>query len=91
MIIITYSLLNLFILSLVDEFESFYAIHNSVIETYIENIDKFRNVWCKFSFEKKGVKMHTKFLAKFLLLLGEPLGSQDGDNIWDAAKNASSF
>lgn len=74
-IIITYSLLNLFILSLVDEFESFYAIHNSVIETYIESIDKFRTVWCKFSYEKRGTKMHTKFLAKFLLQLGEPLGS----------------
>ena len=75
MIIITYSLLNLFILSLVDEFESFYAIHNSVIETYIENIDKFRSIWCKFTYEKRGYKMHTKFLAKFLLQLGEPLGS----------------
>lgn len=75
MIIITYSLLNLFILSLVDEFESFYAIHNSVLETYIENIDKFRTVWCKFTYEKRGAKMHIRFLAKFLLQLGEPLGS----------------
>jgi hypothetical protein len=35
--------------------------------------------------------MHTKFLAHFLLELGEPLGCQKGDNIWDAAKNASNF
>lgn len=35
--------------------------------------------------------MHTKFLAHFLLELGEPLGCQDGDNIWDAAKIASNF
>ena len=30
--------------------------------------------------------MHTKFLAKFLLELGEPLGAMKGDNIWDSAK-----
>jgi len=35
--------------------------------------------------------MHTKYLAHFLLELGEPLGGLEGDNIWDAAKSASNF
>jgi hypothetical protein len=35
--------------------------------------------------------MHTKFLAHFLLELGEPLGCPVGDNIWDASKIASNF
>lgn len=35
--------------------------------------------------------MHSKHLANFLLELGPPLGSQSGDNIWDAAKNAANF
>lgn len=35
--------------------------------------------------------MHTKNLGHFLLLLGEPLGSMTGDNIWDAAKSAANF
>jgi hypothetical protein len=35
--------------------------------------------------------MHTKFLAHFLLEVGEPLGSSKGDNIWDAARSASNF
>jgi hypothetical protein len=91
MVIQNYVLMNLFILALVEQFESFYASHSSVIETYIENIDKFRNIWCKYSFEMKGTKMHTKYLAKFLLELGPPLGSHSGDNVWDAAKNASHF
>lgn len=30
-------------------------------------------------------------MAHFLLDLGEPLGAQTGDNIWDAAKLASGF
>jgi hypothetical protein len=35
--------------------------------------------------------MHIKFLAKFLLDVGEPLGGKKNDNIWDVAKLASSF
>lgn len=35
--------------------------------------------------------MHTRFIARFLLDLGEPLGALSGDNIWDAAKSASNF
>ena len=35
--------------------------------------------------------MHTKYLAHFLLELGEPFGAQSGDNVWDAAKTASGF
>lgn len=35
--------------------------------------------------------MHSKYLAKFLLDLGPPLGSDIGDNIWDSAKHSSNF
>ena len=35
--------------------------------------------------------MHTRFIARFLLDLREPLGSQEGDNVWDAAKMASNL
>ncbi len=35
--------------------------------------------------------MHSKYLAKFLLDLGPPLGSDKGDNVWDCAKNSSNF
>lgn len=35
--------------------------------------------------------MHTRFIARFLLDLKEPLGALNGDNIWDAAKSASNF
>lgn len=35
--------------------------------------------------------MHVKFLANFLLSIGEPLGGCKYDNIWDVAKLASSF
>jgi hypothetical protein len=35
--------------------------------------------------------MHTKYLAKFLKGIGEPLGGGKYDNIWDLAKIASSY
>ena len=35
--------------------------------------------------------MHTRFLARFLIDLGPPLGADIGDNIWDASKSASNF
>ncbi|CAK57129.1 unnamed protein product (macronuclear) [Paramecium tetraurelia] len=82
---------NLFITALVDQFEKFFNSQNSVLQTYIENIDPFRTTWCKYSTETKGAQMHSRYLAHFLLELGPPLGSAPGDNIWDAAKSASNF
>lgn len=35
--------------------------------------------------------MATKHLARFMVDLGPPLGCQEGDNIWDAAKIAVHF
>lgn len=90
--------MNLFVLALVEQFESktadyldFFNSSTNAIQTYVENIDHFCNVWCKYTFDTKGAKMHTKFIARFLLDLGEPLGSQKGDNIWDSAKSAFNF
>ncbi|CAD8190379.1 unnamed protein product [Paramecium pentaurelia] len=84
-------LLNLIVCELVQEFEKFYDTSSSCVETYVETIDTFRNLWCKYSEEFQGTKIQTKYLAHFLLELGEPLGAQKGDNIWDAAKHASEF
>ncbi|CAD8187842.1 unnamed protein product [Paramecium octaurelia] len=84
-------LLNLIVCELVQEFEKFYDTSSSCVETYVETIDTFRNLWCKYSEEFYGTKIQTKYLAHFLLELGEPLGARRGDNIWDAAKHASEF
>ncbi|CAD8056227.1 unnamed protein product [Paramecium sonneborni] len=84
-------LMNLIVCELVQEFEKFYDTSSSCLETYVETIDKFRTLWCKYTEEFEGTKMQTKYLGHFLLDLEEPLGAQKGDNIWDAAKKASSF
>ncbi|CAD8144212.1 unnamed protein product [Paramecium pentaurelia] len=84
-------LMNLIVCELVQEFEKFYDTSSSCLETYVETIDKFRTLWCKYTEEFQGTKMQTKYLGHFLLDLEEPLGAQKGDNIWDAAKKASSY
>ncbi|CAK58588.1 unnamed protein product (macronuclear) [Paramecium tetraurelia] len=84
-------LMNLIVCELVQEFEKFYDTSSSCLETYVETIDKFRTLWCKYTEEFQGTKMQTKYLGHFLLDLEEPLGALKGDNIWDAAKKASSF
>lgn len=35
--------------------------------------------------------MHYKFLCRFLLDIGKPLGGSKEENLWDVAKLASSF
>ncbi|CAD8094810.1 unnamed protein product [Paramecium sonneborni] len=84
-------IMNLFVLALVDQFENFFNASTNAIQTFVENIDHFCNVWCKYTYDTKGTKMHTRFIARFLLDLKEPLGALQGDNVWDAAKSASNF
>lgn len=91
MLLSNYVLLNLFILGLIEQFEQFFNVQNSSIQTYIENIDQIKTVWCKYSYDRHGAKMHIKFLAKFLIEIGEPLGGGPYDNIWDVSKLASSY
>lgn len=35
--------------------------------------------------------MHYKFLCRFLLDIGKPLGGGNDENLWDVGKKASSF
>ena len=58
---------------------------------YVENIDHIKSVWCKYTAETRGAKMHIKFLAQFLIDIGEPFGAKEDQNIWDIAKLASSY
>ncbi|CAD8081899.1 unnamed protein product [Paramecium sonneborni] len=83
--------MNLFVLALVDQFESFFSTTTNVIQTFVENIDHFCNCWCRYTYDTKGQKMHTRYIGRFLLDLNQPLGAQKGDNIWDAAKDAFHF
>ncbi|CAD8208793.1 unnamed protein product [Paramecium pentaurelia] len=91
MLLSNYVFLNLFVLGLIEQFESFFQVQNSIIQTYVENEDRIKTIWCKYSPETQGKAMHYKFLCRFLLDLGSPLGRGKEENLWDAAKQASAF
>ncbi|CAD8095957.1 unnamed protein product [Paramecium sonneborni] len=91
MLLSNYVLLNLFVLGLIEQFEQFFQLQNSLIQTYVENVDKIKTVWCKYSSETQGQAMNYKFLCKFLLDIGKPLGGGREENLWDVAKLASNF
>ncbi|CAD8104211.1 unnamed protein product [Paramecium primaurelia] len=91
MLLSNYVLLNLFVLGLVEQFEQFFMLQNSMIQTYVENVDKIKTIWCKYSSETQGQAMHYKFLCRFLMDIGKPLGGGKDENLWDVGKLASSF
>ncbi|CAD8123231.1 unnamed protein product [Paramecium sonneborni] len=91
MLLSNYVFLNLFVLGLIEQFESFFQVQNSIIQTYVENEDRIKTIWCKYSPETQGKAMHYKFLCRFLMDLGSPLGRGKEENLWDAAKQASAF
>ncbi|CAK82706.1 unnamed protein product (macronuclear) [Paramecium tetraurelia] len=91
MLLSNYVFLNLFVLGLIEQFESFFQVQNSIIQTYVENEDRIKTIWCKYSPETQGKAMHYKFLCRFLMDLGAPLGRGKEENLWDAAKQASAF
>ncbi|CAD8123254.1 unnamed protein product [Paramecium sonneborni] len=82
-----YVLLNLFVLGLIEQFEKFFQSENSILQVYIESIDKIKTVWCKYSYQKHGKAMHYLQICKFLLEIGQPF-THVKDNIWDAARLA---
>ncbi|CAK66104.1 unnamed protein product (macronuclear) [Paramecium tetraurelia] len=82
-----YVLLNLFVLGLIEQFEKFFQSENSILQVYIESIDKIKTVWCKYSYQRHGKAIHYLQICKFLLEIGQPF-THVKDNIWDAARFA---
>ncbi|CAD8111377.1 unnamed protein product [Paramecium primaurelia] len=91
MLLSNYVLLNLFVLGLIEQFEQFFQMQNSQIQTYVENVDNIKTIWCKYTTQTQGQTMHYKFLGKFLMDIGLPLGVDQDSNLWDACKLSSKF
>ncbi|CAD8187071.1 unnamed protein product [Paramecium octaurelia] len=85
MLISNYTFLNLFILSMIEQFEFFFNNQDSILQTYVENIDSFRKAWFKFS-SQNGQVLSLRYLPHLLIEIKEPLGCKPYDNLWDAAK-----
>ncbi|CAK62925.1 unnamed protein product (macronuclear) [Paramecium tetraurelia] len=90
MLISNYTFLNLFILAMIEQFEFFFNNQDSVLQTYVENIDSFRKAWFKFS-SQNGQVLSIRYLPHLLIEIKEPLGCKPYDNLWDAAKLSLQF
>ncbi|CAD8106039.1 unnamed protein product [Paramecium primaurelia] len=90
MLISNYTFLNLFVLAMIEQFEFFFNNQDSILQTYVENIDWFRKTWFKFS-SQNGQVLNIRYLPHLLIEIKEPLGCKPYDNIWDAANLSLKF
>jgi len=66
---------NLFILTLITQFEESNLNSENPLYSFNENLSRFRKVWSTISKDPKGFVMHRKDLARFYLALKLPLGN----------------
>lgn len=74
-------LMNLFSLTLLKQFEEFYINFNSPLQSYKENLNRFKLIWSYYSNKnnRNTIKVHN--LLGFFKMLGSPLGCKSNDKI----------
>ena len=61
-VVVSFIMLNLFILVLIQQFERTFENPDNPIDNYSTNVEDFRTAWAKYSAEFDGVKMHERHL-----------------------------
>ena len=74
MIVSNYLLMNVFLMVLLKQFEQYYNNPLDPLQFFKKNIDHFKDVWSKFSYESRKKTIHSKKLLDFFRNLGFPLG-----------------
>lgn len=74
MIVSNYLLMNVFLMVLLKQFEQYYINPLDPIHFFKNNIDNFKKIWSKFSYDKKKQTLPMKQLLNFFKGLGPPLG-----------------
>lgn len=67
-------MINLFILTLITQFEESNQNSDNPLYSFADNLTKFRKAWSTISVDPHGLVIHRRELAKFLRALGLPLG-----------------
>ena len=73
-VLCTFVVLNLFILVILQQFETYYLPENNLLNQFKENLEEFNVIWSKYSKKFKGDKISGKDLLKFLRDMEPPLG-----------------
>lgn len=67
-------MLNLFILVVLEEFETYYVNPINPINTFKEDVERFKSAWKTFSLRYEGLKIRENTLIPFFSSFKEPLG-----------------
>lgn len=73
--------MNLFSLTLLKQFEEFYINFNSPLQSYKENLNRFKLIWSYYSNKKNKNTIKVHNLLGFFKMLGSPLGCNPNDKI----------
>lgn len=79
-LIITHVMLNLFILVIIQQFETYYVNEDNPISAFSKDFDLFHSVWIIETERFSCVKIKEKALLKFFKNLDAPLGFKTVDN-----------
>ena len=75
--ICSFVLLNLFILVIIQQFETYYLPETNILQKFKNNLEIFKTNWAKFSSENNGIRIKDKKLVDFFEKLETPLGFMD--------------
>lgn len=73
-LVITHIMLNLFILVIIQQFETYYVNPDNPIKTFTENFDVFHECWVKVTDKFHCIKMKERQLVDFFKEMPHPIG-----------------
>lgn len=76
-LLVTHVMLNLFILVIIQQFETYYVDFDSPLKKFAENKDIFLDFWIKFTSRYKCTRIKEKQLFDFFKQLPPPIGMPD--------------
>ena len=89
MTILFFFLFNIFIMTLLKEFEDFYKDPYSPMQFYDHVLKRFKKVWSRFKMNSNPKMLKVGKLGELLQVLGPPLGVNLNDNFIILAKKIS--
>lgn len=72
--IITFVLLNLFILIILQQFDKYYLPDDNVLQQFKEDLEIFKTNWATFAKDFNGIKIKDHWLVDFFYSMAPPLG-----------------
>ena len=81
-LICTYTILNLFILVIIQQFDMYYLAEDNVISKFDKDLVIFKNAWTKLTKANKCIKIRDNKLVLFFKTMSSPIG-MEGEEIND--------